>query len=88
MSGLGKRLDALEEIAEQMRLRPFRELAEERGISPDRLMEIYREVRAHNATLRARGFTEAQIAEATARRIGCTVEQLLAKRDELLARFN
>ena len=50
-------------------------------------MEHYREVQAHNAELRARGLTEGQILEATARRIGCTVEELLAKRDALLARF-
>jgi hypothetical protein len=84
---LGRRLEALEEIAEEMRLRPFRELAAERGVPYERLMATYREVKARNAELRAQGLTEEQILEATARRIGCTVGELLAKRDELLERF-
>jgi hypothetical protein len=87
VSSLGKRLDALEEIAEQVRLRPFRELAEERGIPLETLMHHYEECRARTAELRARGRTEEQILEATARRIGCTPDELRAKRDELLERF-
>ena len=87
MSGLGKRLTALEELAEEARLRPFRELAEERGVPYERLMATYHEGKAHNAELRARGLTEEQIVGATAQRIGRTVEELLAKRDELLERY-
>jgi len=91
MSTLGKRLDALEQLAADIRLREqdqiLRTLAAERGIPPDLLLEGYREVRAQNAALRAQGFTEAQIIEATAQRIGCTVAELLAGRDALVERF-
>jgi hypothetical protein len=84
---LGKRLDALEELAEEMRMRPFRELAAERGVPYERLMAAYHEVRARNAELRAQGVTEERILEATARRIGCTPDALRAKRDALMARI-
>ena len=87
MSNLGKRLDALEQIAEEVRLRPFRELAEERGVPFEALMRHYRECRARTAELRARGFTEGQILEAIAERVGCTPDELRAKRDALMARF-
>ena len=91
MSTLGKRLDVLEQLAEDIRLREqdeiLRTLAEERGIPPDLLVESYREVQAQNAALRAQGLTEAQIIKATAQRIGYTVAELLAGRDALVERF-
>jgi hypothetical protein len=87
MTNLGKRLTALEEIAEEMRLRPVRELAEERGIPFARLMEAYEECRARTAELRAQGLTDEQITEATARRMGLSVDELRAKRDALLKRY-
>ena len=87
MSRLAKRLDALEAIAEQVRLRPFRELAEERGIPLETLMRHYHQCRTRTAELRAQGRTDEQIIMATAERIGCTVDELKAKHDELRARF-
>ena len=86
-NGLARRVDALEEIAEQVRLRPFRELAALRGIPFETLMHYYEECKAHTAELRARGLTEEQILEATAQRIAPTVDELRAERDKLLERF-
>jgi hypothetical protein len=87
VSSLGKRLDALEEIAEQVRLRPFRELAEERGISLDHLMERYAECQARTAQRRAEGWTDEQIMADAAERTGHTVEEFRAEVDRLLGRY-
>ena len=88
MSTLGRRLTALEEIAEELRLRlRLRELAEERGISLETLMHHYEQCRARTAALRAQGLTDAQIEEEIARGMGLGVDELRAERDELLARF-
>ena len=88
MTIFGRRVDRLERAAREITMRSFIvELAAERGVPYERLMATYREVKARNAELRAQGLTEEQILEATARRIGCTVGELLAKRDELLERF-
>ncbi len=86
-ANLNRRLDALEEIAEAMRLRPFRELVKERGVPFERLMELYEEGRARAAALRARGLTDEQIEEAIAREMGLGVDELRARRDELRSRF-
>jgi hypothetical protein len=87
MSGLGRRLDALEEIAEELRLRPFGELAEERGLSLDDLMERYAECQARTARRRAEGWTDAQIMADAAERTGHTVEEFRAEVDRLLERY-
>jgi hypothetical protein len=91
MSGLGKRLDALEQLAEDVRRREqervLRELAAERGVDFDRLMECYAACRERTATLRAQGLTEEQIEEDIAASRGLSVDELRAKRDELLERF-
>jgi hypothetical protein len=79
---LTRRLDALEAP-----MRPFRELAEERGVPIETLLRHYRECRARTAELRARGLTDEHILEATAERIGCTPDALRAERDALMARF-
>ena len=86
-ANLSRRLTALEEIADEVRLRPFRELADERGVAFETLMQHYRECRARTAELQARGFTEEQILETTAQRIGCTPDALRAERDALMERF-
>ena len=91
MTGLGKRLDALDRIAEQCRIREreriIRELATERGIPFERLLALYEEQRAHTAELLALGWTEEQIITATAERIGCPVETLRATCAELVVRY-
>jgi len=87
MSALGKRLDTLEAIAEEMRLRPFRELAEERGISLDDLMERYAECQAQTARRRAEGWTDEQLIADAAERTGHRVEEFRAEVDRLLERY-
>ena len=87
MSTLGRRLDALEQIVEDRRMRPFRELAEEGGVPIETLLRHYRECRARTAELRARGLTDEQILDVTAERIGYTPDALRAERDALMARF-
>jgi hypothetical protein len=87
MSTLGKRLTALEEIAERMRLQPIRELAAERGLDPARLNDLYEECRHRTERLRSQGLTEGQILALTAQRLGCTVEELQTRVDALRVRF-
>ena len=91
MSNLSRRLTALEEIAEQARLREvdrvIREAAADRGVDPGRVMELYRECKARSAALRARGLTEAQIEAEIAAGLGLGVDELRARRDELLKRY-
>ena len=90
-TGLTRRLTALEVFAEQCRRREFErvihELARERGVDPERLMELYRECRTRTATLRARGLTQDQIEEEIARGVGLGVDELRAKHDAILDRF-
>lgn len=88
MSDLGKRLTALEQIAEDMRMRPFRELAGEIGVSVESLIERYDECHARTVQLRAEGKTEREILEATAARMGVDPDELEQERDALVRRFN
>ena len=91
MSTLGRRLDALEELAEECRHREreqiIGELALERGIPSERLLTPYQEQRARTAELRALGWTDDRIIAATAERIGCTVDELRARAAALMERF-
>jgi hypothetical protein len=88
MTGLDKRLSALEEIAAELRLRPYRQLAEEHGIPLDTLMEIFARAKAETAALRARGLSEDEIIRLKAERLGMDPADLRREADELLARFN
>ena len=89
MSGsLGRRLDALEAIVEELRLRPFRVLAEEHGVPLDELLEIFVRAKAESARLRARGLTEDEIIAKQADRMGVDPAELRREADALLARFN
>lgn len=83
---LEKRLDALERIAEELRMRPFRELAAERNVPFESLMGHYRECQARTARLRAQGYTNAQITEAAAQRLGLSVQELESRASRLLAK--
>jgi len=87
MSTLNRRLDALEEIAEAIRLRPFREIAEERGIPLEELMAIFERAKAETAELRSKGLTEDQIIAMKAEQLGMNPAELRREADELLARF-
>ena len=87
-NGLNRRLTALEAIAEELRLRPFRELAEERGIPFEELMAIFDQVKAEAARLRAEGLSEDEIVERHAAQVGRTPAELRREADELCARFN
>jgi hypothetical protein len=90
MSGLGKRLSALEQIAEDMRARNVQELAArlaaERGVPLDMVMQHYHANKAASGRLRAAGHSEAQIVAAAAERIGCTVAELRRGVADLIAR--
>jgi sulfopyruvate decarboxylase TPP-binding subunit len=89
MSGnLGKRIDALEQIAEEVRLRPLRILAEERGIPFEALMANIEQARAANDRLRAAGKSEREILEATAARVGVAPDELRRRADALRERFD
>ena len=87
MSELGRRLDALEEIAEEMRFRPYRELAEERGISLDVLTGLFEKAKAETAQLRARGMSDDAIIRLKAERLRVDPAELRREADDLLARF-
>lgn len=91
MSTPRRRLEALEQLAEDIRLREqeevIRTLAGERGIPFEQLWERFRECQARTTEMRRRGLADAQIEEAAAQRIGCPVETLRARRDELIERF-
>ena len=90
-NGLNRRLDALEQLAEECRRREreqiIRELAAERGIPFERLLTLYHEQRDRTAELLALGWTDDRITEAAAERIGCTVDELRARADELMDRY-
>jgi hypothetical protein len=68
VNGLTRRLDVLEQIAEELRLHPYRESAGECGVSFETLMQQYEVNRARTVELRAQGLTDDQITEVTARR--------------------
>ncbi len=88
MSGLGRRLDALEQIAERARQRRWEELANERGITLDILMEVYAEAQAETARLRAEGLSDDEIFALKADRLRLPVEELRWRADELVRRLS
>ncbi len=67
-------------------MRPFRELAEEHGVSFGELMAIFEQAKAETARLRAEGLTEEQIIERKAADPGVSPEELRREADELLER--
>lgn len=91
MSSLGKRLTALEEIAEEMRLRPIRQLAHdlaaEHGVSVERVLALYEKCHAESEALRARGLTPDEIIAQTAARMGVTPDELLAETEQMVKRY-
>jgi len=87
-SSFDRRLSALEAIAEEMRLRPFRELAAEYGVPFEELMTIFEQAKAETARLRAQGLSEDEIIRRQAERVGMDPADLRREADELQARFN
>ncbi len=88
MTILGRRVDRLERAAREITMRSFVvELADERGISADRLLAEWRVCRARTAELRARGMTVDQIMAATAARLGIDVDDLRTRCEALAERF-
>lgn len=87
MNGLGKRVDALEAIAEELRLRRWEALANERGITLEALVEAYAEAQAETARLRAEGLSDDEIIALKADRRGIPVEELRRRADELADRL-
>ena len=86
-NGLSRRLDALEQLAEEARLRPLRILASECGVPYERLLARYEERRAETARLRAEGHSEREILALVAARLGVLPDELRRRADELTERF-
>jgi hypothetical protein len=87
MTRLDRRLDALEQLAEEVRLRPLRTIAEERGLDFERFREIYEACHARTKRVRAEGLSERQILEATAARLGIEPDELELRAEALADRF-
>ena len=75
-NGLNRRVGALEAIAEEARYRPLRILAAERGLDPDRVVAICKELEAEREQMRADGMTEREIFESKAAQMGLSPEEL------------
>ena len=88
MGGLDRRVRALEQIAAEARLRPYRIVAAERGIPFEDLMRDVERIRAKNDRLRAAGLTDRQILEAKAADLGIDPDELQRRADALVARFS
>ncbi len=82
-----RRVDALEQIAEHVRRRRWEELANERGISLDALMEAYAEAQAETGRLRAAGLSDDEIMALKANRLSIPVEELRRRADALTERL-
>ena len=83
MSNHGRRLDVLEQIAEEVRMRPCHLIAQERGIPFEGLLERVARIRAERAQMQAQGLTEREIVEAKAASLGVTPDELLRRADTL-----
>ena len=88
MSTLHRRLDSLEAIAEEARLRPYRILAEKYRIPLDALMRNVERVQAKRDRLRAEGLTDDEIDEQTAADLGITRDELRRRAAEIAARLS
>ena len=88
MSGLGRRVTALEAIAEEVRYRPHRIIAQERGLDPEQLIADCKQLEALRDQLRAEGKTEREILEAQADRMGIDPDELCRRAKVLVERFS
>ena len=83
MGQLARRVDALEQIAEEVRLRPYRLIAQERGLPFEDLLERVERIRGERDQMQAQGLTEREIVEAKAARMGVSPDELLRRTDAL-----
>ena len=83
MGQLDRRVDALEQIAEEVRLRPYRLIAQERGLPFEDLLERVERIRGERDQMQAQGLTEREIVEAKAARMGVSPDELLRRTDAL-----
>ena len=88
MSGLGRRVTALEAIAEEVRYRPHRIIAQERGLDPEQLIADCKQLEVLRGQLRAEGKTEREIIEATAARMRINPDELRRRAEALVERFS
>ena len=88
MSGLGRRMDALEAIAEEVRYRPHRRIAQERGLDPEQLIADCKQLEALRDQLRAEGKTEREIIEVAAARMGVDPDELRRRAEALVERLS
>jgi len=87
MSGLPRRLSALEAIAEAARLRPYQRLAAELGCPLEELLAETDREQARIARLRAQGLSVQQILERQAAEHGITVAQLERECEDIERRY-
>ncbi len=87
MSNVGRRLNALEQIAEEVRYRPHRRLAAETGADPDSLIAGAKRFEALRDRLLAEGKSEGEVVEAIAAEVGMDPDELRRRAEVLLERF-
>ena len=94
MMGLGKRVDALEAIAEEVRLRPLRQIVDdltrEHRLTPEEAAEAFaagRRCHEQIDRLRAQGLGMAEILERQATELGMPLAELRQRCDELAERY-
>ena len=76
MTTLGKRVKALEDIAEEIRLRPYRALADRYGIPLKQVIADVEEEGRWIEAMQRRGMSQDEIIDATAARFGVTREEI------------
>ncbi len=87
-NGLNRRIGALEAVAEEARYRPLRILAAERGLDPDRVIAIHKELEAQREQMRVDGMTEREIFESKAAQMGLSREELERRCDALRTKLD
>ena len=83
MNDQTRRLTALEQLAETVRYRPHRLLAEARGLDPERVVDECKRAEAQRRQLRAAGMSDQQILELQADRMRISVAELRRRAGEL-----
>ena len=86
MTGLDKRVGALEAIAEGVRYRPHRIVAAELRLDPDALIARCKEIEALRDRMLAAGKSTSEIIEAAAGRVGIAPEELRRRAEALAER--
>jgi hypothetical protein len=84
---LTRRLGALEKVAEEARMRPYRRYAAAHGVSVEQLMADIGDERSLFNRLTAEGLTPDAILERCAEAWGLPLDQLRAECDEIERRY-